>query len=187
MPVYVRGGRRIRRYTAKEQQERILGLVKRKPRTAKQLAKSINRSIDRTKLYLRKIQRSNKLRAQGARLQRINGYWHYVPKAEARREVAPKKKEELYVFRAAFNSGTGPVNLEIDIAVVFRRNLAVSEDQDHELLRVRNEIEEAVRRKFGKQFVYSPNFRAAPVPLKAGESTTDRWRYRHNGGSWNYF
>jgi len=90
-------------------------------------------------------------------------------------------------MRAAFNSGTGRVNLEIDIAVPFRRNLSVPESQDPELLGVRNEIEEVVRRKFGKQIVYSSNFRIAPVPLRAGESTTSRWRYRHQGGSWNEF
>ncbi|MFI5449652.1 MAG: hypothetical protein ACHQ03_07805 [Candidatus Bathyarchaeia archaeon] len=187
-PVYLHHGRRIRRLTVKQQEERLLKIAKSKPQTEKQIARRMDLSTGRTKFYIRKLQRSTKLRKQGLRVQRINKYYHVVEKAKPQRpQEPPEKKTELWAMRAAFNSGTGSANLEIDIIVPFVRNLSVPEDRDSELLRVRNEIEEVVRSKFGKRIVYSSNFRLAPVPLRAGESTTERWRFRHQAGSWNEF
>jgi hypothetical protein len=167
-------------------QEKVLKIVKSKPQTIKQISRRIDRSTGRTRFYIRKLQRSRKLRAQG-RLQRINRVWHFVPTKPKPSEAPPERGTQLFGMRAAFNSGTGRANLELDIVVPFWRTLGVPEAQDPELLRVRNEIEEVVRKKFGKQIVYSSNFRIAPVPLRAGESTTARWKYRHQGGTWYDF
>src|SRR5208282_6733310 len=47
-----------RRFTAKEQQERVLKIIKSKPQTIKQISRRIDRSTGRTRFYIRKLQRS---------------------------------------------------------------------------------------------------------------------------------
>ena len=190
---YVRRGKHIyRRYPPKEAQAKVLTLLTRKPRTLRQLSSCVGRSPSRTRFYLRRIQRSSRVRAKG-RVQRIGLYYHYLPIMEVpSREALPPARVDLrpYVFRASFNSPPlGAVALELDVCISFQRNVCVPESQDPALLRIRNEVEDRIKWKFGTRqgeaILRSNNFGCSVLPLEEGESVVTRAVWRSNGGTWH--